>query len=91
MSRVRGESGPSAEPMTNSDAQVWEQARVSSVLCSLLAQSPHEVVAALVRMAAGKRRSTMTGVDITHALERAGVPVFARRARNRLPAVPEEL
>jgi predicted nucleic acid-binding protein len=60
-------------------------------LCSLLAQSPHEVVAALARMAAGKRRPPMTGVDITHALERAGVPVFARRARNRLPAVPEEL
>ncbi|MER5421276.1 PIN domain-containing protein [Streptosporangium roseum] len=60
-------------------------------LCSLLAQSPHEVVAALVRMGEGKRRPPMTGMDITHALERAGVPVFARRARNRLPAVPREL
>ncbi|WP_406316754.1 hypothetical protein OHA77_06165 [Streptosporangium sp. NBC_01639] len=48
------------------------------------------MVTALVRMAAGKRRPPMTGVDVTHALERAGVPVFARRARNRLPAVPEE-
>ncbi|QYC40856.1 hypothetical protein Nocox_16210 [Nonomuraea coxensis DSM 45129] len=60
-------------------------------LCSLLAQSPHEVVAALVRMAEGKRRPPMTGADITHALERAGVPVFARRARTRLPTPPEEL
>ncbi|WP_031160615.1 PIN domain-containing protein [Streptosporangium roseum] len=59
-------------------------------LCSLLAQSPHEVVAVLARMAKGKRRPPLTGLDITHALERAGVPVFARRARNRLPAVSDE-
>ncbi|MET8159556.1 hypothetical protein ABZT47_24570 [Sphaerisporangium sp. NPDC005289] len=62
-----------------------------SYLCSLLAQSPHEVGAALARMAAGRRRPPMTAVDITHALERAGVPVFARRLRDRLLVVPEGL
>ncbi|MFG6200811.1 PIN domain-containing protein [Nonomuraea sp. JJY05] len=53
-------------------------------LCSLLSQSPHEVMGVLARMAAGKRRPPMTVLDIIGALERAGVPVFARRTRSRL-------
>lgn len=59
-------------------------------LCSLLSQSFHEVTGALARMAAGKRRPPMTILDIVGALDRAGVPVFARRARSRLPAVLDE-
>ncbi|GAA0841091.1 PIN domain-containing protein [Streptosporangium amethystogenes subsp. fukuiense] len=59
-------------------------------LCSLLSQSPHEVMGVLARMAAGKRRPPMTVLDIVDALNRAGIPAFARRARSRLSAVPNE-
>ncbi|GIH23885.1 hypothetical protein Aph01nite_21950 [Acrocarpospora phusangensis] len=58
-------------------------------LCSLLSQSSHEVLAVLARMSAGKRRPPMTVIDILQALERAGVPVFARRARSRVPGHSE--
>lgn len=53
-------------------------------LCSLLSRSPREVTDVLVRMAAGRRRPPMAPLDIVGVLDRAGVPVFARRARRRL-------
>lgn len=56
-----------------------------SYLCSLLAQNPHEIMGVLARISAGKHRPPMTTGDIVSALDRAGVPVFARRARDRLP------
>jgi hypothetical protein len=55
-----------------------------SYLWSLLSQSPHEVMGVLARMSAGKCRPPMTVLDITNALDRAGVPVFARRIRSHL-------
>ncbi|MGI5291415.1 PIN domain-containing protein [Nonomuraea polychroma] len=59
-------------------------------LCSLLSQSPHEVVDVPARMAAGKLRPPMTVLDIIGALDRAGVPVFARRASSRLSGLGDE-
>jgi predicted nucleic acid-binding protein len=53
-------------------------------LCGLLEREPGEIIATLRRMAAEKRRPPMTAADITDALARAGVPVFARRAREQL-------
>ncbi|WP_283138443.1 PIN domain-containing protein [Rhizohabitans arisaemae] len=57
-----------------------------SYLCSLLTQCPREVVDVLFRMAAGKRRPPMNASEIVDALDRAGVPVFARRCRTHLAA-----
>ncbi|ETK36630.1 PIN domain-containing protein [Microbispora sp. ATCC PTA-5024] len=54
-------------------------------LCALLDRAPAEVTAVLARMAAGKRRPPMTAYDVVAALGRAGVPAFARHARERLP------
>lgn len=56
-------------------------------LCSLLERDPTEVTATLRRMAAEKRRPPMATGDLLDALSRAGVPVFARRARSLLTAV----
>jgi len=53
-------------------------------LCALLERDPTELTATLRRMAAEKRRPPMTTTDLTDALERAGVPVFAGRARHPL-------
>ncbi|MBB4914041.1 PIN domain-containing protein [Streptosporangium saharense] len=53
-------------------------------LCSLLSRSPREVLGVLRRMAAGKRRPPMTTIDLVGALDRAGVTLFARSARDRL-------
>ena len=55
-------------------------------LCALLERNPAEVTASLRRMAAEKRRPPMTTLDLTDALARAGVPVFAGRARRLLAA-----
>ncbi|WP_405141539.1 PIN domain-containing protein [Sphaerisporangium sp. NBC_01403] len=57
-------------------------------LCALLAQNLHEVMGVLARMSAGKRRPPMTVLDITNALDRAGVPGFAQRIRSRLSVQP---
>ncbi|MFF4189568.1 putative toxin-antitoxin system toxin component, PIN family [Nonomuraea sp. NPDC001831] len=56
-------------------------------LCSLLSRSPREVLSVLARMAAGKRRPPMTTHDVLAALDRAGVPSFARGARSLLTIV----
>ncbi|MEV3979871.1 PIN domain-containing protein [Nonomuraea sp. NPDC049758] len=56
-------------------------------LCSLLSRSSREVLGVLARMAAGKRRPPMTTYDVLTALDRAGVPGFARGARNLLTIV----
>jgi predicted nucleic acid-binding protein len=53
-------------------------------LCALLEREPTEVTETLHRMAAEKRRPPMTTLDLTDALARAGVPVFASRARRQL-------
>jgi predicted nucleic acid-binding protein len=53
-------------------------------LCSLLERDPIEVTATLRRMAAEKRRPPMTTSDLLDALSRAGVRVFATRARRPL-------
>lgn len=53
-------------------------------LCSLLERDPGEVTATMRRMAAEKRRPPMAIIDLTDALARAGVPVFALRARRQL-------
>lgn len=55
-----------------------------SYLCSLLERDPAEVTATLRRMAAEKRRPPMNTSDVLDALVRAGVPVFAGRARHLL-------
>ncbi|MEV8633733.1 PIN domain-containing protein [Streptosporangium sp. NPDC051023] len=59
-------------------------------LCSLLSQSPREVMDVLARVAAGKRRPPMTVLTVVDALDRAGVSRFAGRIRGRLPAVLDE-
>ena len=55
-------------------------------LCGLLERDPAEVTATIRRMANEKRRPPMTTIDLTDGLERAGVPVFAARARRLLAA-----
>ncbi|MFI0416764.1 hypothetical protein [Spongiactinospora sp. 9N601] len=65
-------------------------AEPDTYLCSLLSQSPHEVMDVLARMASGKRRPPMTPLDIVDALDRAGVPAFARRARGRMYGMADE-
>ncbi|MFI7418416.1 PIN domain-containing protein [Nonomuraea sp. NPDC049684] len=56
-------------------------------LRSLLNRSPREVLGVLARMAAGKRRPPMTIRDVLAALDKAGVPGFARGAENALTIV----
>jgi hypothetical protein len=50
----------------------------------LLDEVPEEVLTAIRRIAAGKRRPPMRPADIMDALAKAGVPVFAQAARQRL-------
>jgi hypothetical protein len=50
-------------------------------LCSLYQEFPTEVLATMTRVAAGKRRSSLTSGDIVDALHRAGVLEFAARIR----------
>jgi len=57
-------------------------------LCSLLERTSIEVVATVRRLASEKRRPPMSPVDITNALARAGVPVFAERARRQIANPP---
>ncbi|MEU1385790.1 MULTISPECIES: hypothetical protein [unclassified Nonomuraea] len=56
-------------------------------LRSLPDRSPREVLGVLARMAAGKRRPPMTAHDVLAALDRAGVPGFARGAESSLTIV----
>ncbi|MER6510611.1 hypothetical protein ABT158_27595 [Nonomuraea sp. NPDC001636] len=49
-----------------------------------MSRSSREVLGVLARMAAGKRRPPMTTHDVLAALDRAGVPSFARGARSLL-------
>lgn len=58
-----------------------------SYLCSLLERDPAEVTATLRRMAAEKRRPPMSTSDVLDTLVRAGVPVFAGRARPLLDTI----
>lgn len=53
-------------------------------LCELFGQLPGEVLAAIRRLAAGKRRPPMTPADVTDALAKAGVPRFASAVRRHL-------
>lgn len=51
-------------------------------LCTLLEQQPAEVLDTIRRMAARKKRPPLSTFDILAAIENAGVPAFAHRARN---------
>lgn len=62
-----------------------------SYLCGLLDESPEEVEATIVRMAAGKRRPPLNRPGgILEALANAGVPKFAERLRPRLGRIADQ-
>jgi excisionase family DNA binding protein len=53
-------------------------------LCGLYEELPDEVLATIMRLAAGKRRPPMTPVELVSAIERAGVNEFASLVRSHL-------
>jgi excisionase family DNA binding protein len=53
-------------------------------LCALYEEFPDEILSAITRLAAGKRRPPMMPADIIDALDRAGVARFAAHIRSHL-------
>jgi hypothetical protein len=53
-------------------------------LCALYGGFPDEVLATITRLAASKRRPSMTPVELVDALDRAGVNEFASLVRSHL-------
>jgi predicted nucleic acid-binding protein len=65
-----------AEPLARLGLRVVDP---DEYLCDLLAEFPDEVAATVVRLAAEKRRPSLTVGDLVNALSKAGVPRFAER------------
>jgi hypothetical protein len=65
----------------NSNVQVVDP---DDYLCSLWDEFPDEVVETIRRLAAEKRRPSLTPEELVGYLERAGVPAFASKVRERM-------